>query len=110
MPVEHADIGLVAEAQGTEQLVGCAQHLPCGVGGLEPKNERVGRTDLLLRRFRSGDGVFGEFMKSAHRDGGIRDGEPDGLEVRQWFAELHAGAHMLGDDMQRLLHCSQNPP
>ena len=61
-------------------------------------------------RFRSGDGVLGEFMKAAHRDGGIRDGEPDGLEIRQWLAELNPGAHMLGDDPQRLLHCSQNPP
>ena len=49
-------------------------------------------------------------MKSAHRDGGVRDGEPDGLEVGQWLAELNPGAHMFGDDLQRLLHRSQNPP
>ena len=56
------------------------------------------------------DGVFREFVQSAHRDSGIRDGEPDGLEVRQRLAELDAGAHMFGDDLQRLLHRSQNPP
>ena len=42
-------------------------------------------------RFRSADGVLGELVQSAHRDGGIRDGEPDGLEVRQRLAELDPG-------------------
>ena len=50
-------------------------------------------------RFRAADGVLGEFVQSADRDGGIGDGEPDGLKVRERLAELNPGAHMLGDDL-----------
>ena len=87
-----------------------AQHLSCGVGGLEPEHQASAERTCAGSRFRSADGVLGEFVKSAHRDGRIRDGEPDGLKVRQRLAELNPGAHMFGDDLQRLLHRSQNPP
>ena len=66
MSVEDADIGLVAKAQCAEQLVGGAQHLARGIGGLESEYQGVGRTYLGRSRSRSADGVLGEFVKPAH--------------------------------------------
>ena len=87
-----------------------AEHLPRGLGGLEPEHQGVCRTDLRRSRFQAADGVLGEFVQATRRNGGVGDGESDSLEFRERFAELHPGLHVLASDLQRLLDRADDPP